>query len=407
GMIELIYVLFLLSGLIKAFLNFLGFGSGFIDFTLVCAIILVGWYILHYSRNFFFGNLFHIIRSSRSIVFTVLVFYLWMAITLIYTRSPGYCYTKIFLFLTVVLAVIFPFIYRGFDASRFFHWFSYMGTSLIFVYTALFPSVYESYLKDIEYRGMVIKYLDIGYLAGALILILALAFACPRMKPFIKLGLIGINAWTLMVCAARGPLLFLVFVLLIKFTVSFVAFMKSRKLNLKNILYMAAGLGIFAGAFYYLMDRYALLLERSVSRLLLLLDPQAGSSIVTRISQVSFSIDKIFENAGNFLLGLGIGSFGILYEGEDVRLYPHNAILEIGFELGIVGVILFILLVFLYFKKIRFNLNFLLIFVYLFLNSMKSYSLVDSRVMFGILSVLILYHTLPFTHPGTTAEMKK
>ena len=170
---------------------------------------------------------------------------------------------------------------------------------------------------------------------------------------------------------------------------------------------MTAGLGIFAGAFYYLMDRYALLLERSVSRLLMLLDPQYSASITTRISQVSFSLDKIFENAGNFFFGLGVGSFGILFEGEDERLYPHNAILEIGFELGIVGVILFIILVFLYFKKLRFNLNFLLIFVYLFLNSMKSYSLVDSRVMFGILSVLLLYQTLSSSPPGTFEKMKK
>jgi hypothetical protein len=405
-MIELIYVLFLASGLIKAFLNFSGFGSAVIDFTLLCALILLGWYLFHFARNFFFGNFFHIIRSSRSIVFTVFVFYLWMIITLIYTRSPLYCYTKIFLFLTVIVAVVFPFLYRGFDARRFFHWFSYVGTGLIFIYTALFPSVYASYLKDVEYRGMVIKYLDIGYLAGALILILA--FACPRMKPFVKLLLIGINAWTLIVCAARGPLLFLLFVLLIKFTVSFISFIKkSRKLNFKALVYMTAGMGIFAGAFYYLMDRYALLLERSVSRLLMLLDPQYSASITTRISQVSFSLDKIFGNAANFLFGLGIGSFGILFEGEDERLYPHNAILEIGFELGIVGVILSIILVFLYFKKLRFNLNFLLIFVYLFLNSMKSYSLVDSRVMFGILSVLLLYQTLSSSPPGTFEKMKK
>ena len=404
-MIELIYVLFLFSGLIKAFLNFAGFGWVFFDFTLLCAIILIGWYLVHFSHNFFFKNLFHIIRSSRSIVFTVLIFYLWMIFTLIYTRSPGYCYTKIFLFLTVVLAVVFPFIYRGFDAGRFFHWFSYVGTGLIFIYTALFPSIYTSYLSDVEYRGMVVKYLDIGYLAGALLLILA--FACPRMKPFVKLLLIGINAWTMIVSAARGPLIFLLFVLLIKFAVSsFIYIKKSRKLYLKNILYVTAGLGIFAGAFYYLMDRYALLLERSVTRLLMLLDPQYGASIVTRISQVSFSLDKIFENAGNFFFGLGIGSFGILYEGLDERLYPHNAILEIWFELGIVGVICFVLLVLLYFKKIRFNLNFLLIFVYLFLNSMKSYSLVDSRVMFGILSVLILYRALPSPPPQATDKMR-
>ncbi len=47
-----------------------------------------------------------------------------------------------------------------------------------------------------------------------------------------------------------------------------------------------------------------------------------------------------------------------------------------------------------YLKKIPFNLNFVLIFVYLMLNGLKSYSLVDSRIMFGILSALVLYSIL-------------
>jgi O-antigen ligase len=393
----------LLSGLVKAFLQFYAAGLMVVDFTLLCALFLLAAYILQFSRNFFFKNTIYLVKSSRAVIFILFGFYLWMLVTLIYTASPGYSYIKVFMFLSNLVAVLIPFIYKGFNPKRFFHLFAYMGSGLIFLYTALFPSIYTSYLKDIEYRDMVTRYLDIGYLAGLIILIVA--FVCPQMKKFIKLLLIGINAWTLLVSAARGPLLFLVLVLFIRFAVSFVSFMKSWRLNFKSIFYMIAGVGLLGTAAYYLIDRYALLLERSITRLLMLLDPEGSESVLERITQVSFSFDKIFENAGNFLFGLGIGSFGILYEGVDERSYPHNAMLEIWFELGLLGIILFILLLLVYFKKIRFRLNLVLIFIYLLLNSLKSYSLIDLRIMFGILSVLLIYlsFSLPEVltpHPG-------
>ncbi len=391
-MIELIYCLFLLSGLVKSFLQFYASGLMVVDFTLLCALFLVAAYILQFNRDFFFRNTIYLAKSSRSVIFILVGFFLWMAVTLIYTASPAYSYIKIFMFLSNLAAVLIPFIYRGFNPKRFFHLFAYVGTGLIFLYTALFPSIYANYLKDIEYRGMVIKYLDIGYLAGLIILILA--FVCPRMKKFIKILLIGINAWTLLVCAARGPLLFLVLVLAIRFAVSLVTFMKSRRLNFKNIFYMIASLGLLGTAAYYLIDRYALLLERSITRLLMLLDLEGSESILERITEVSYSFEKIFENAANFLFGSGIGSFGILYEGLDERNYPHNVVLEIWFELGLIGVILFILLLLAYFKKIRPRLNLVLIFIYLLLNSLKSYSLIDLRIMFGIFSVLLIYLAL-------------
>ncbi|MGD2086253.1 MAG: hypothetical protein PVH61_08720 [Candidatus Aminicenantes bacterium] len=397
-MIELIYCLFLLSGLVKAFLHFYAGSLMVVDFTLLCALILAAAYILQFSKNFFFRNKIYLVKSSRPVIFILVSFYLWMVVTLVYTASPGYSYIKVFMFLSDLVAVLIPFFYQGFKTKRFFHLFAYVGSGLIFLYTALFPTIYTSYLQDVEYRDMVTRYLDIGYLAGLIILIVA--FVCPQMKKFIKLLLIGINAWTLLVSAARGPMLFLALVLVIRLGVSFVTFMKkSWRLNLKNIFYIVAGVGLLGTAAYYLIDRYALLLERSITRLLMLLDPQHSSSILERVTQVSYSFGKIFENAANFLFGLGIGSFGILYEGVDERNYPHNVILEIWFELGLIGMILFIMLLWVYFKKIRLRLDFVLISIYLLLNSLKSYSLIDLRIMFGILSVLLIY--LTFSSRGT------
>ncbi|NIM15928.1 MAG: hypothetical protein GTO45_28340 [Candidatus Aminicenantes bacterium] len=390
-MIELLFALFLLSGLIKFFVFFLIGNILIIDFTLLCAIALVGGYIFHFIRNSL-DNKFYIVSASRSIVFTLLVFYMWIILTLTYTRSPAYCYLKTFRFLTLVIALVFPLIYRNFKPGRFFHLFVYIGSILIFIYTALLPHFFAGYLRSYEYREFVGKYLDIGYLSG--IMILLLAFACPHIKRLPKVLLLAVNTSALMVSAARGAIIFLAFVLLIRFAVSFVTFMKRTwQFNFKNIFYITAAVGGFGGALYYVMDRYSIFIERTVKRLLLVFDPQSAS-VAKRFDQIYYSLDKIFDNAVNFLFGQGIGSFGVLYDGVDGRQYPHNVILEISFELGIVGVILFITLLLLYFKKLRHNLNFVLIYIFLFLNSLKSYSLVDSRVMFGILSVLLVYHTL-------------
>ncbi|UCH96086.1 MAG: O-antigen ligase family protein [Candidatus Aminicenantes bacterium] len=386
-MIELIYSLFLLSGLIKSFIIIYADSLHVIDFTLLCALFLLGIYVLHFGKNFFFKNTFYVTHKSKAIIFCVFVLYSWMIITLVYTPSPEYCYIKVFMFLTDLLALLFPFIYRKFNPERFFHIFVYLGSSLVFIYSALLPDVYANYLRYSEYREFVVKYLDIGYLSG--IVILMLAFTCPRIKPLPRILLIGTNAWTLVISSARGPLVFLFIVLMIRFVVVSIRFLKKWKLNLKNILYTIGAIGLLGAAVVYLIDKYALFLERSIFRLSLLADPQSGG-VAKRLSLIYFSLDKIFENAVNFLFGLGIGSFGILYDGVDERNYPHNVILEIWFELGILGVAMFALLLFIYFKKVRFNLNFVLIFGYLLLNGLKSYSLADSLIMYGILSVLVL-----------------
>jgi len=393
-MIELIYCLFLLSGLVKSFLLFYAPGLAVVDFTLLCAVILLAMYVFQWGKNFFFRSRLYIRKSIRPLVFVLSVFFLWMIVSLIYTASPSYGYIKVFMFLSLIMAILIPFSYKGFSPERFFHLSAYFGTGLIFLYSALLPNVYANYLRYEESREFVVKYLDVGFLAGLMILILA--FASPRVKLLPKILLIGINAWTILISSARGPMVFLFFVLMIRFLVSTVTFMRrSWTFSFKNILYVLGGIGIFATAVSYFMDRYALLLERSITRLLMLTDLESGS-VSERFSQLIFSFEKIFHKAVNFLFGLGIGSFGILYEGVDERNYPHNVVLEIWFELGVVGLILFLFMLYLYFKRIRFHLNFLLIFIYLLLNSLKSYSLIDLRIMFGIISVLAIHPLVSF-----------
>jgi len=387
-MSETIFVLFLLSGLIKSFLLFFAGNLLIVDITLLLAVFLIGILLIETYKNAFARNEFYFPSDSRTILFTLVFLYVWMIASLYYTPSPRYCYAKIFLFLTNIIAAVFPFLYSSFNTRRFFRVFAYTGSGLVLFYSKLLPTIYDSYLRNTTDKEFVLKYLDVGFLAGILVLIVL--FGCPGMNRIFKILLIGLNGWAILISAARGPLLFLLFILFIRAAVSIYKFFRtSWTFKFKNILYLFTGFGIVAAGIYYIMDKYSVLLERSLTRLSQVTD-SASASVSERVVMISFSIDKTLENGYRFLFGYGIGSYGILYGGIDGRLYPHNVILEIAFELGIMGVLIFLFLLFLYTRKIRYNLNYLLIFAYLLLNSLKSYSLIDLRIMFGILSVLVI-----------------
>ena len=80
------------------------------------------------------------------------------------------------------------------------------------------------------------------------------------------------------------------------------------------------------------------------------------------------------------LCGVGFGSFGEALYDEDIRMYPHNLVLEVLVELGIIGFGLFA-----YFLTVswrffaRSNLNWLLLF--LLMDLMKSYTFVDLKYL--------------------------
>ncbi len=74
---------------------------------------------------------------------------------------------------------------------------------------------------------------------------------------------------------------------------------------------------------------------RIVRRTLRLFLPnQTETSLLARIEHYQFSFEQWLQSP---LFGHGIGSYGVLRTGEDIILYPHNIILEILIELGLIG----------------------------------------------------------------------
>jgi len=96
----------------------------------------------------------------------------------------------------------------------------------------------------------------------------------------------------------------------------------------------------------------------------------------------------------SLFFGKGTGNFGYLYLKEDSQVYPHNIFIEILYENGLIGIILFMLILIPGFIKIikqsQFNnkINFLfVVFLYFLINAQFSG---DLGINFGVFMFIFL-----------------
>lgn len=96
------------------------------------------------------------------------------------------------------------------------------------------------------------------------------------------------------------------------------------------------------------------------------------------------------------IFGNGLGSFPVWYLGEDTMYYPHNVVLELLAELGVIGLLLFIALLCIPIRSLVTNLRTnpvtILLFgllVFALLNASLSKDLQGNRILFGVLGLAI------------------
>ena len=90
-------------------------------------------------------------------------------------------------------------------------------------------------------------------------------------------------------------------------------------------------------------------------------------------------------------MGYGIGSFGLLSWGEDVRFYPHNIFLEVALEMGVVGFFFFSVLILIGFKSFYKNNLFFYLFLISLVNAQLSGDLVGNNYIFIFLFLSVSY----------------
>ena len=398
--IELFLVLFLLSGMFKSlFFSFWGDKSTSIPFTIIFGGLLVTMvlakkeYSIQRLKNEFTKHVF------------LILFFIWCFISTFYTSSENYVWYKIVALGTNILAFYSVLIINKINVEKFTLYFSFFLLFFSLFFFIINPNSlsknfpFHAYFNEVYIQGW---YLTLGQFFAANIF---LAFHLKNDKRIIYLLLVSINL--ILLFAGRFPIIMALFSL----NLLSIYLVITKKIDREILLQLIKSVLVILfinGAFYLTSSNYKEIIKRTVYRFEVLSsnteidfeenDYQLSTkdnnySFNKRLEYFIFSKENIFKSSKSVLIGYGLGSFSNEFSNEDKRLYPHNIILEIFFELGIIGLLIMIGLVLANIKIFKsFLTNFaLLAVIILFLNAMKSSSIVDLRVLFALYAISIFH----------------
>lgn len=390
---EFFLAFYLVSGEIKLIYPLLGIDS-LPDITLLSAMLL-SLFMLSDMPD----KLKKIPIKHFEFISIFILIYLFIIFSLGYSSSSSYALVKTVNFGTVVLAFIFPLLTKKINIEIFI----YFLTLLIFSISIIFLNFYISYLnKDgvillSMSREDALK-LTVGYLSVAILngLLVLYYFFKKNQNIFIQWFIFLTAFIFLFASGGRGPLLVVLLILgtyfIYQMILSFMSF-KINKLTIPILVFVIAIGGLYVAISTNSIEtnsRVYKLFDSSIERFKTLKDSKGGGkSAYSRVLYTKFSIDKINEIP---LLGYGIGSFGLEYNGIDEKDYPHNIFLEVWFELGIVPLFLILLLfygVYMHIYSIKCYWC-IAVYFYFFLNVLKSDSLIDIRLLGSFLGFFLL-----------------
>ena len=231
--------------------------------------------------------------------------------------------------------------------------------------------------------------------AGGFGLLTTLTFLLPtERRPLARLSLwvmAALQLWAALSAGARGPVLALILSLLVFFALSARGFPRLRidRFALRLGVVMLFVVIILAAVG---QDLFSTLTFRSQ-----ILVTEGGTSVATRLDLYRTAI-KLWADSP--IWGGGTGQFGVAVAGEDIRLYPHNIVLELGAETGIIGVLGFVTMIGLAFTKgficlhsekgfAKIVARYLLVAgCFALLNAMVSGDINDNRILFTLVGLL-------------------
>lgn len=387
-MSELLFVFYLVAGMFKIIFGYYNIPTG-IDFTLLTALILTLLMIKNATANNFSFSFSPLTRYS--ILFFISLFPL-IIFSFTYTSSQAYVYDKTLQFFAILLGFLYPLWMQHFSIKNFFKSYILTLAILCFIFIPLFLQAYNMYLTDyIGFQQSSLKpvyesYLTMSYFI-AIAFIINTFLKIYDMKARILFSLFFFIS--IIIMGGRGPILGIILILFL-----FLLFngLKMKKPNVKTIL-ISFLLIIILAIYASFQSNISKTFERTFDRLTSLNNISQDEAANDRLVQAEFVISKV--DSEHFLLGYGFGSYGIERTGIDKKFYPHNMPLEILFELGVIGLIIYILLIILIIRKLFILGSFVpwALFLFLFFNSLKSLSLTDSRVLFGFFAIILIFHT--------------
>jgi len=236
--------------------------------------------------------------------------------------------------------------------------------------------------------------------ASGLGLLATVAFLLPtERRPFAKLCLwvmAALQLWAALSAGARGPVLALILSFLLFFALSV------RGLPQLRINRFALRLGVAA---FFVIVVLAMVGQEVFPTLALrtrILMIEGGSSVEERLDLYRAAVELWAKVP---IWGNGTGQFAIAVAGEDIRLYPHNIVLELGAETGFIGALVFVTMIGVAFIKglvclhtakgfSRTVARYLLVAgCFALLNAMVSGDINDNRVLFALMGLLAATRT--------------
>jgi O-antigen ligase len=205
-----------------------------------------------------------------------------------------------------------------------------------------------------------------------------------QMKFFI-LALIIISSVYMVSTGSKGPVLSLIASFMIVYVL-----LSNHDYSIKYKLCATVSLVVILFfVFHYISNGDGFLHQRFLNE---------GSSI-SRISQYDSVIKAIINSSiQDMTFGHGLGSYSYLSTGMDIRDYPHNLMLEVLYETGVIGLILIVVMFsypfvmrYIYFKKPDPTI---VLFVYYIINAQFSGDLLSNPlwIVFGFLTLSIIRH---------------
>lgn len=334
------------------------------------------------------------VMESRGFLISVIAFLAVLAISWVRSPSPQYGFTKLTHFAGVAgIAILVPLSMSQRDIVVFYR--------VLFVFLVIMaidallrsgfaPAGYFLTAFSSNYLGLA-RYSGYGSLTG-------LFYILPRqtttLRRMLVLALSFLPSLTLLMAGGRGPV--------IAYLVS-LCFMLIWFLTGSGAIKHTTFKGVIAvmGLMTILVSAIAVspggIFDVTKSRFSFMLSPETGYSTLTRVGFWKLAWSLFMRNP---LLGVGLGGFSYWATGYDTREYPHNMVLEVLSETGLVGLTTLVLIFATALRglvraakhgsaesrRILF-LSWSLL-VYAFVNSCVSGDLNDNRMVFALLSIL-------------------
>jgi len=386
---EFVFALFLVSGQIKAYLTYFRIPMP-VDFTLVMSALLMVIFLVSCVLQ---GPNPRISKSQLRSCIILGLLISWNAFTLFYTISPAYSYEKLTLFVLIGICFSMPIVIRDIDTVMVVRSYCLFAFPMAVIFC---HQMYTKYLSSWDEHFMTFQanYLALSELLGfGLVCIFERWWILPNRAWQVPLLITGIAIMLLL--GARGPLLFV----LACFAFRTVRELASGRVKIKpkaivqTISLFFLSCILLAG--FYVANPLAVerLFERTLYRFSSIgsefgQEERVGSQTMTRVDLIDRALDYTFESVGSTLFGQGIGGFGMRYFGEDKRAYPHNIFLEVLVESGIVGLALLVCFLGSVLSSLdpRPAISPLAV-IYWLLNSLKSHTIVDLKVLFAALAL--------------------